>query len=57
MSITSLQMSGDIGEYEKLGKNNYFKERLTKGDRGDSKKSGLRAFTTRANKLKKGCYH
>ena len=31
-------MSGEIGEYEKLGKNNYFEERLTKGDRGDRKK-------------------
>ena len=33
MSITSFQMSGKIGEYGKLGKNHYFEERLTKGDR------------------------
>ena len=31
-------MLGEIGEYGKLGKNDYFQERLTKGDRGDRKK-------------------
>ena len=35
MSITSLQMSGEIGEYGKLGENHYFEERLTKCNRGD----------------------
>ena len=31
-------MSGEIGENGNLGKNGYFEERLTKGDRSDRKK-------------------
>ena len=50
MSITSFQMSGKIGEYGKLGKNHYFEERLTKGDRGDGKK--IRTFATQAKNSK-----
>ena len=57
MSITSFQMSGEIGEQGKLGKNHYFEERLTKGEMDDRKKSGFRAFSTRANKLKNSCYN
>ena len=51
-------MSGEIGECGKLEKNNYFEERLTKGDRGDRKKKVDSELSLRELKRRSGrnCY-
>ena len=44
-------MNREIEDYGKLGENDYFEETLTKGDRGDRKKTGFRTSAMQAKKV------